>query len=410
VIFEYIRIFKYLQKKYGFRIAVKEVRYKLRKMLGITHTDRDRKMIEQVLAQNRGKRIIVFPPVIDWHVPLFQRPQHLAIELARSGFLYFFCSPNLYDDIAGLERFPGSERLYLTNRYDLLREYVDQNWLFHIYAQDPGVDEKLLQHLKGKGVGVLYEYIDELHPDLNTSDQAVLRRHVDVLKDESITVVATAQKLFSEVLGHRLRNCLLVTNGVDYGHFAKTFTREQMPLPLRPLVDSGRPIIGYFGALASWFDYDLVIMLAKERPDYSILLIGWNYDGSLASFPLDRYPNITVVGPIDYRDLPGYACWFDVATIPFRINAVTESTSPIKLFEYMAMGKPIVTTGIPECRKYHSVLIGENHAGFISQVDTALQLRGDAAYMALLKQEALENTWKSKAMAIKGLIEGDSGR
>jgi hypothetical protein len=110
------------------------------------------------------------------------------------------------------------------------------------------------------------------------------------------------------------------------------------------------------------------------------------------------------MGPIDYTKLPRYACHFTVATIPFVMNEITESTSPIKLFEYMAMGHPIVTTGMPECRKYRSVLIGENHADFIRKVDRAIGLRSDPAYLDTLKAEALANTWESKARDIYELI------
>jgi glycosyltransferase involved in cell wall biosynthesis len=91
--------------------------------------------------------------------------------------------------------------------------------------------------------------------------------------------------------------------------------------------------------------------------------------------------------------------------IPFLINEVTESTSPIKLFEFMAMGKPVVTTAMPESRKYRSVLIGENHRDFIEKIDQALMLRNDKAYKEILKKEAFENTWESKARQIAALID-----
>jgi hypothetical protein len=144
--------------------------------------------------------------------------------------------------------------------------------------------------------------------------------------------------------------------------------------------------------------------LATEKPEYEILLIGWDYDGSIKKANLDAYPNITVIGPIDYKVLPEYAAFFDVSTIPFMINDITESTSPIKLFEYMALGHPIVTTNMPECRKYKSVLIGTSHDEFIRKIDEAVQLGNNKEYKDILLQEALENTWASKARDIADLI------
>jgi hypothetical protein len=91
------------------------------------------------------------------------------------------------------------------------------------------------------------------------------------------------------------------------------------------VVGRGKCIIGYFGALAKWFDYELVMELARAHPEYEILLIGWDYDRSLNAYPVREHSNITVIGPIDYKVLPHYACWFDVSMIPFRINEKTGS-------------------------------------------------------------------------------------
>ncbi|URW89325.1 hypothetical protein M5E84_02605 [[Ruminococcus] torques] len=90
----------------------------------------------------------------------------------------------------------------------------------------------------------------------------------------------------------------------------------------------------------------------------------------------------------------------DVLTIPFLINDITKATSPVKLFEYMALNKPIVTTDMDECRKYESVLIGHDHKEFLEQLDKAILLKTDETYKALLDKEALENTWEEKARTI----------
>jgi glycosyltransferase involved in cell wall biosynthesis len=93
--------------------------------------------------------------------------------------------------------------------------------------------------------------------------------------------------------------------------------------------------------------------------------------------------------------------------IPFRINEITESASPIKLFEYMALGRPIVTTDMAECRKYKSVLIGKDHEDFIQRIDDALAMKNDKDYGALLKREARENTWESRVELISKLLRAD---
>ena len=112
---------------------------------------------------------------------------------------------------------------------------------------------------------------------------------------------------------------------------------------------------------------------------------------------IEKLPNVHYLGIVNYKDLASYAYWMDVLTIPFLLNAITESTNPVKLFEYMALNKPIVTTDMRECRKYKSVMIAKSHDEFIELLDKALKLEKNDPYFELLKKEALENTWEKKA-------------
>jgi len=95
-----------------------------------------------------------------------------------------------------------------------------------------------------------------------------------------------------------------------------------------------------------------------------------------------------------------YAQRCDILTIPFLVNDITRATSPVKIFEYMAMHKPIVTTDMNECRKYDSVLIGKTHEEFIALLDKAMTLREDADYIAQLDQDARSNDWRMQARAM----------
>ena len=172
-------------------------------------------------------------------------------------------------------------------------------------------------------------------------------------------------------------------------------------------------MIGYYGALAKWFDYQLVKELA-ETGKYQIVLFGIKYDDSYEKAGLDRQENVHFLGSRAYHILQNYAAKIDVLTIPFLINEITKATSPVKLFEYMALNKPIVTTDMDECRKYQSVLIGHDHKEFEAKLDEALEKRSDKEYIELLDKEALENTWEEKAKAIieemKRCEEADGNR
>ncbi len=360
--------------------------------------------LNRILESNKGKPVIVFHPVVDWNLPLFQRPQHIAKGLANQGFLFFYCTVNGFDAIDGFEQV--HEGCYVTDQFQMVDQLPGRK-IIHMYAADPRCSWEYIQEHKDAGDVMIYEYVDEIHADIAGKEvaQRILSRHSKVLQTTDIACITSAEKLYREVASFRTRNLQLVTNGVEIEHFSVRRDQQNVPQDIRQVVGRGKCVIGYFGALAKWFDYELVMELARAHPEYEILLIGWDYDRSLNAYPMREYSNITVIGPIDYKVLPHYACWFDVSIIPFRINEVTESTSPIKLFEYMALGHPIVTTDLPECRKYRSVLIGRDHQDFIRRVEEALGKREDREYLAILDREAKDNTWQSKAKQISNVIK-----
>lgn len=408
VLLRYVRFGIKVFTARGFRVFMETVLHFLKakgfKVLAFFTTGRDRAQLAKILASHPDLPLLVTRPLLDWDVPLFQRPHHLALTLSRCGFLFFYCTDNwVNDNVIGFKKL--GEGLYLTNRADLIEEHCRKK-IHIINSTDNFTNFAFVEQQLSKGNLILYEYLDEIHDQisgLGVPDSTRIR-HEGLLADERCMVVATADKLYRDVRAKRSSNFIMATNGVEYEHFACSFTVDEMPKELRAVVAPGRKIIGYFGALACWFDYQLVLKIVRERPDFEVVLIGFDYDGSSVPHHLDREPRIHVVGPINYQHLPRYAFWFDVATIPFLINDITESTSPIKLFEYMALGKPIVTTDMPECRKYESVMIARSHNEFINALDKALLKRDDPEYLSLLKEEALANTWGAKAQSIASLI------
>lgn len=360
------------------------------------------KKLEDIIKEAENKPIILSLSFIDWSVPLYQRPQHIAIQLAKQGFLYFYNTRNYYDFMDGYKKI--GDHMYLTNRFDETYEKLkDKDIYIHLYSTNmyEEDDERIERALKN-GNKILYEYIDEISEKISGRKipKFVLDRHERLLKDEkNVIVIATATKLYNDVAKYRRKNFKLVTNGVVYEHFRDI--ENVLPEEMREIVEEKKPIIGYYGALASWFDYKLVEEVANKRKDWNIVLIGWDYDGTLAKSGLRKLDNVHVISSIPYEILPTYAQWFDVCTIPFVINEVTESTSPVKLFEYMALSKPIVTTPMPECKKYKSVIIGSNNAKeFVKKIDEGLRDKENEKYLEILKKEALENTWEGKAEEI----------
>ncbi|MDU4219950.1 MAG: glycosyltransferase [Clostridium perfringens] len=370
-------------------------------------------IFHKILKKEKFKAVVVFDSRVGWNIPLFQRSQHMANELTDDGYLYFYRTSEQFDPhVKTVEKL--KDRLYLVNManfalqnamFDLLKEYKGHKFL-SLYSTDVYLDE---QYIKEKyidnGFKIIYEYIDELSDEISGHlPDFVYDRHKNIIEDKSNIAVGSADKLIEEIEEIRGKeNVAMITNGVQYDHWQ--YRSDEVPEKLKDIVSKGNPIIGYFGALAKWFDYELLKKVAKERPNYDIVLIGFLYDNSLKDSKIDELENVHYLGIVDYKELNQYSQYFTISTIPFLLNDITESTSPVKLFEYMAMGHPIVTTDMRECRKYKSVLIGKSHEDFIEKLDFALTLDKKDEYYNYLKEEALANTWREKAAILDRLIE-----
>jgi glycosyltransferase involved in cell wall biosynthesis len=116
-------------------------------------------------------------------------------------------------------------------------------------------------------------------------------------------------------------------------------------------------------------------------------------------------PNAFYLGKKAYGELPAYLAHFDVATIPFVLNPVTHACSPVKLFEYMAAGKPVVATRMREILKYKSVRFAGTATEFVAEIEAALKLRENEDHRALLRAEAEANTWRARAETLVRAME-----
>ena len=193
--------------------------------------------------------------------------------------------------------------------------------------------------------------------------------------------------------------------GVQFELFERTRMNGQgIPPPMRPL---RRPIIGYAGGLHKHMDFQLIRAAAAMRPDWTFLLIGPELT-DLSS--LRGIKNLVLLGEKPFSDLPAYMNGFDVGLIPYLLSGYTKTVYPTKLNEYHALGKPVVSTPLPEVvsynRRYDSlVYLAQEKEEFVGKIEEALR-NGD-------RQEAVqrrigaakENSWTGRIEQMSRLIE-----
>jgi glycosyltransferase involved in cell wall biosynthesis len=165
-------------------------------------------------------------------------------------------------------------------------------------------------------------------------------------------------------------------------------------------------VIGFAGNfLSNKVDFALLEAVARARPDWTMLLVGPSRPDTADELErLAGLANVRRVGGVPYEEMPRTVAAFDVGLIPYLENDYTRSCSPLKLFEYLAAGKPVVATGLPELRGFEPhVVVAEGVDGTLAAIDAALTML-DASRAAERCALAARNTWETRAEHLLGLV------
>lgn len=350
--------------------------------------------VAQVIEHVRNSRgAVIFVQSIDWSQWLFQRPHHLARYFADRGYVTIYDDSGRFTGFAGFKEIEPN--LYLFRGPADLLHRIPQPllWTFCYNFQ--------LKDRYPPGQRVVYDLIDDfaVHP----YDPVLMARNHERAIREAAVVAFVARKLAPMLEARPDR--LYLPNGVEDEFFADASIRLPHDPQMRRILKQGKPIAGYYGALAEWFDYALLERTARLRPDWNFVLIGPKYDQSFDNQPMLKLSNVHWLGPRDYAVLPAYLRAFDVATIPFAINDITLATSPLKLYEYFAGGKPVIASPMPECVAFPEVLIVRGAAEYSAALDEARRRQNDPQFAARLRQLARENSWEQRVQAVENLLE-----
>ena len=249
---------------------------------------------------------------------------------------------------------------------------------------------------------VIYQVSDKY--DANLMDHATDLQTISKLHDRAIDnadlVLYSGQKLLAEAERARERSFLL-EQAVDFDHWAQVGSGS-LKIP-EAIARIPRPRLGYFGAIEPWLvDQELIARAAKERPQWQWVFIGNKSRG----VEIEALPNTHFLPPVPYQDLPSYAAGFDVCVLPWdTAHSFTSYGSAIKVREYLATGKPVVISPLPEYESMSDVLrIARSHDDWFRLVEEALQESDPAA--ARRRQAAVSSgTWDARAEWVSSLIE-----
>jgi glutaredoxin-related protein len=323
---------------------LKNIKYHYDMVMDNPNNDRTKQIrdfIKKEIGELKDRKILIYPHSVHWN-PL-QRPQHILREFARKDYICFHCE---YEPEKDYMIKKVEDNLYIVNCEEYLLpiiKNIDVTILVTYYLQN-----KFVNYCKKKKIWLdILDRLDFFSYHCEVS-QLIWNDLIEVA--DVVTYSATNLKQYVK----KRKDAILLQNAVNVEDFIEK---------------SKRPTIGYFGAIENWFDCEIVKAIADTN-DFNIVLIGRL---GIPAIEL-QHENITLLGEMPYKQLSIFAKNFDIAIIPFKVNDLTNSVSPVKFFEYCSLGLPVISTPIREVKKYqgYTVRIAKTPEQFIETINKIL--------------------------------------
>jgi len=368
---------------------------------------------------------VFFFSVIDWDFR-FQRPQHLALGLANQGYRVIYVCPTplvadgerdyvvLKSPAPGLfvvQISSGKFRLPDLHQCDIT-EQESKGFVRSLHALFSDMGTKaasaIVEHPAWYPVvssyswrSLVYDCLDQ-HAGFQGAASVRLAAMERALVQSTTCNVASSRELLNGLQRHggQASRYLLIRNGCEFERFAAV---NRQPSCLAP-------VIGYVGAISTWFDFELLLAVAEREPKWNFVLVGATVGAEEKKANLPA--NVKFVGEIPYSDVPGMLSTFDVCVIPFVVSPLTIATNPVKLYEYLAAGCPIVATPLPELAGLEAVDVhcAENAPTFAEAIRKLLPNARDAESVARRRTWAEQHGWPSRsALLAQALGTGAGG-
>ncbi len=248
---------------------------------------------------------------------------------------------------------------------------------------------------------VLYHCIDDYGEFTDVPRAAFDRLERRMLRAADLTVVS-AQRLY-DLRKKDARAISYVPHGVNLEEFQASLARET-PLPDIDSIEG--PIAGFVGRIADWIDLELVARCAREMPNWSFVMVG---PSNVDLTAYERIPNLHFLGRCDHELVPNYIQRFDVALMPFASSRVVDSVNPLKMYEYLAVGTPVVTVPMSEIGEFEPVVEVVGHGEFPAAIARAQATDSEEARARRVRSVS-DRSWGAIADRILDELDGVAGR
>ncbi|MBD1842066.1 glycosyltransferase family 1 protein [Cyanobacteria bacterium FACHB-63] len=346
---------------------------------------------------------------------VYQRPQHLLTRCAKHRRTFFIEEPKFESDAAWrlevTQRDCGvwivvpylpsgmSQEMTATMMQTLIDElFTDYSIAKPILWYYTPIALSFTNHIDS--LCIVYDCMDELSAFKGAS-KALKDWETELFKRAD--VVFTGGQSLYEAKQHQHPNVHAFSSSIDVAHFAQA---KSIAVDPQDQACIAHPRLGFYGVIDERMNLELVDRIAQARPDWQLVLIGPVVKIDPGSLP--RRPNIHYLGSKSYQELPHYLAYWDVALLPFALNESTRFISPTKTPEYLAAGKPVVSTSIRDVVRPYGELglvhIADRAEEFIEQVELAMQQGQSERVEDFLAQMSWDQTWEAMMQQIDAVI------
>lgn len=392
-----------------------------------------------MLTENEFRRLPIFIASMSrWDGDTSSASLALAKVLSRTNPVYYIDFPYTYTDFWRERKQPavmrrkrsllrGKDFLRSADGYSKNMLVATPKLVLPFYSIPPGPMYNMVSHHNNKVVSRMvneiirekgikdYLFLNSFNPSylasvrtylnptlsiyqsrdaIEQTHQHSIGREDDCVRNYDLTI-ATSKQICRNIERRTGYKANYLPNGGDIQLF-RTAMEKALPMPTE-LQHIQTPIIGYTGAVCQRIDYELVVKLAEANRDKTIVFVGPRRDKQYTDIDLDSIPNLLFTGPKKLDELPAYLKHFDCTIIPFRYNDLTAGIYPLKINEYLAAGKPVVTTAFSEdvAAFEHQVYLTSTHDDFLKAIDNAIDDNSTAKQQKRLKA-ASQNSWENR--------------